>query len=189
MAPSALELRRQANLAKRDAAFKSLEKLAPSIRVKRPSPSSTAPRQRPKPKEKAAPLPTRTSSRLKGIAAESEVAKRKSEDELTMRNDLERLKRRRFEGDVKLEGDNNVFLAPLKVPNEPTFDVKDIDYTDKDFKELSERLNDLHVFEGVDPNRMFPPSILSRANLKSAEIKITQERTVSITSNVSSLVS
>jgi hypothetical protein len=151
MALSALELRRQANLAKRDAAFKTLEKLAPKPKIK------PTPVKRSKPKEKTTVvLPTRTSSRLQGIAAESEVAKRKSEDEVAMRTDLERNKRRRFEGDVKLEGDNSKFIfAPIKAPNEPTFDAKDVDVSDKEFKELSQRLSSLELFEGLDPNGKF----------------------------------
>ena len=52
--------------------------------------------------EESLSLPRRTSSRLRGIVADSEVAKRKAEEENVALAEAERAKRRRVSGDLRL---------------------------------------------------------------------------------------
>ena len=52
--------------------------------------------------EESLALPRRTSSRLRGIVADSEVAKRKAEEENAALEEAERAKRRRVSGDLRL---------------------------------------------------------------------------------------
>ena len=100
---SDFEKQRLANIAERDALLKKLTQEAQSSglfppKLAKPSSGDTGkPKKKPAPKkvkkEEEAPLPRRTSSRLRGIAAESEVAKRKADDEYEVAMEAARAKR------------------------------------------------------------------------------------------------
>lgn len=183
-AMSAFERRRLENLkANRDilnglsaAASVISSKPAPKIhdrstpRVKTPR-SST-------PIKKETPKPTRMSSRLRGVEANSEVEKRKFEEEEQLRRDEERAKRMRISGDLALsdikvegkawnKGDN--FLTEVMrgaVPYERTFSAHDTlsQTSDKDVAKLAKEMSNLQLYETWSP----------------ADIKITPERIYSM---------
>ncbi|KAJ9648915.1 hypothetical protein H2199_000828 [Coniosporium tulheliwenetii] len=130
--------------------------------------STPAKSQKKKPaakKEKVEVVPLRTSSRLRGIVADSEIAKRKAEDEHEALRAAEQAKRQRVSGDLNL-GDIVVgghwdkagnFLAgvgPAR-PYERTFSAQDVKETsDKELKALREKMSGLKLWEGFEPNRI-----------------------------------
>jgi hypothetical protein len=178
------ERKRQETIAKNQALLRSLALdaaeagLAPA-RSKKPTSGSTSskPKKKPTIKVKEEDGPRRTSSRLKGIVADSEVAKRKAEDESEAFRAAERVKRMRVTGDLNVgdilvsgkswDGAGN-FLRGVgpAVPYERTFDVDAVDVKtgSKELKELRERMSGLELWEGVEPSR----------------IKITPERVYSL---------
>lgn len=138
--------------------------------------SSSAKRtHRAAPKEKTVLPPARTSARIRGIQADSEVAKRKAEEELEDRRVAEKAKRQRVGGDLNVNdiltngqswNSTGNFLRGVRgaVPYERTFDVEDgKKINDKALKTCIERLSSLELWQSVEP----------------AAIKITPERVVS----------
>lgn len=119
--------------------------------------------------------PRRTSSRIRGIVADSEVAQQKAEEERDAFREAERIKRQRVSddlnlGDVLVNGNWNQsgnFLrnfGPAE-PGQRTFTDQDIkDTTDKELRDLRKRLNGLELWEDMEP----------------ARIKITPERIYSL---------
>ncbi|KAF7588310.1 hypothetical protein BBP40_005909 [Aspergillus hancockii] len=184
---SDFEKQRLANIAERDALLKQLslnsQSLFPPPKVpNRSSESRAKKRTAPKKikKEEEAPTPRRTSSRLRGIAAESEVAKRKAEEEYVAFQDAERAKRVRKSDSFalndmlvsgqKLSGDGllgvDVITKGVAVPYERTFGDEDIKKTtDKELKALRKEMSELNLWEAWEPNR----------------IKLTPERLYSMT--------
>jgi DNA-binding helix-hairpin-helix protein with protein kinase domain len=143
--------------------------------------SSSASRPKSKPK-KVVPkkikqeevTPRRMSSRLKGIEADSETAKRKAEEELDARREADKMKRQRVSdaynlSDIVVAGKewdmNGNFLSivgPAK-PYERTYDPERAkETTDKELKALREKMNSLELWPEFEPN----------------ELKITPERIV-----------
>lgn len=177
---SEFEKQRLANIAERDALLKKLSLDAQSAGVFPPKmPRGTTgdqskPKKKPAPKKvktEESPLPRRTSSRLKGIAADSEVAKRKADEEYDLRQEEERAKRVRksdpfsfndiFVSGQKLSGDAligvDVVTKGVAVPYQRTFGEDDIKSTDdKDLKALRKEMNGLSLWEAWEPNRMPP---------------------------------
>ncbi|KAF1949310.1 WD repeat-containing protein [Byssothecium circinans] len=180
---SEYERKRQENIAKTQALLRNLELeaaeagLAPTTK----GPSSAKPR--PKPKKAAVKkieqeevVPRRTSSRLKGIEADSETAKRKAEEEHEARREADKAKRQRISdaynfNDIVVAGRewdmNGNFLStvgPAK-PNERTFDDEDVkETTDKQLKALRQKMSGLGLWPEFEPN----------------ELKITPERIYSL---------
>ena len=120
-----------------------------------------------KPIKKEPVVATRTSSRLKGIQADSEVAKRKAEDERAVAEEAARAKRQRVSGDLQF-GDiivsgkkptNGTLLLGVDVinkgvatPYQRTFGDEEIKKTsDKKLKALRESL-DLELWDAWPPN-------------------------------------
>lgn len=171
---SEYERKRQETIAKNQALFRNLALeaastgLAPTGRGSRASTGSTgsAKKKKAAPKIKEEVAPSRKSSRLLGIVADSEVAKRKAEEELEVRREAERVKRQRVSGDLQL-GDivtgghwdqSGNFLRGVR-PAEPyrrTFDLKDEENetTSKDVKTLRKKLGGLDLWDGAPPNRI-----------------------------------
>jgi hypothetical protein len=173
------ERKRQENIAKTQALLRNLEieaaqaGLGPTGKAR----TSTAPKSRAK---KPAPKkikeedigPRRTSSRLKGIEADSDKAKRKAEDEYVAIKDADRAKRQRISGafnfsDIVVvgkgwdQGGNFMTNVGPANPYERTFDADDVkETTDKELRALRERMSGLQLWEDFEPN----------------EIKITPER-------------
>ena len=129
-------------------------------------------RKRPPPKAREVLLPQRTSSRIRGIVADSEVAQKKAEEERQVWVEAEKAKRQRVSSDLNL-GDVIVnggtwnqsgnFLSRFGPanPGERTFSQQDVKNTsDKELRALRERMSGLSLWKGIEP----------------AKIKITPER-------------
>ena len=169
---SDFEKQRLANIAERDALLAKLKleaNTAGQFPMKTPKTNNVKPKKKPTPrriKEESSPTPLRQSSRLRGIAAESEVAKRKAEQEYEVAKEAERAKKVRKTGSFtlnemfvagqKLSGDSLIGVdAVTKGVAEPyvrTFDEEDIKQTaDKDLKALREQMSGLKLWEAWDP--------------------------------------
>jgi hypothetical protein len=174
---SEYERKRQENIAKTQALLRNLEMEAAEAGLG-PGKSKAAVSSRPKAKKPAPKkikqeeiAPRRTSSRLKGIEADSEKAKRKAEDEYVAIKEADRAKRQRISGafnfsDIVVAGKdwnrsgNFLAVAPAN-PYERTFDYDDVkETTDKELRALREKMSGLALWEDFEPN----------------EIKITPER-------------
>lgn len=176
---SEYERKRQENIAKTQALLRNLEMeaaqagLGPTSKSKAPTSSkskSSAPAPKKRKFEEA--QPRRTSSRLKGIEADSEKAKRKAEEEYAAFKEADRAKRQRISGafnfsDIVVAGkgwdQNGNFLSIVGPANpyERTFDAENVkETTDKELRGLRERMSGLQLWEDFEPN----------------EIKITPER-------------
>lgn len=175
---SAFERKRLENIAANSALLKDLSTTAEKILPRpAPKPKSTASRKKATLVKKEILRPTRTSSRLAGVEADSETAKRKAEVEETFAKETARAKKQRVAGDINLsdvvsegkkwnKGDG--FLSGIMrgaVPNLRTFTEDDIkETTDEGLKALRERMSGLELYEGYEPN----------------QIKITPERIYSL---------
>ncbi|KAK2768679.1 hypothetical protein FQN54_000535 [Arachnomyces sp. PD_36] len=174
---SDFEKQRAANIAERDALLKklTLENQSSGLFAKTPKKPSEASKSKKKTpvkkikKEDEAPVPRRTSSRLRGLTADSEVAKRKAENEYQAIQEQARAKRQRVAGDLKLGdimvGDQNwdygnllgtdVILKGVAKPYERTFGEDDVKKTtNKDLKALREKMSGLQLWEHWEPNRI-----------------------------------
>lgn len=189
---SEFEKQRLANIAERDALLKKLTLDAQSSGLFTPpvtkklsslgNSSSKSKKKTPvkKAKEDAPAVPRRMSSRLRGIAAESEVAKRKAEEQYELAQQAERAKRVRKSDSFtfnemvvsgqKLSGDAligvDVVNKGVAKPYERTFGEEDIrKTTDKDLRALRKEMSGLKLWDLWEPNR----------------IKLTPERVYSMT--------
>ncbi len=110
--------------------------------------------------------PTRTSSRIKGIEADSEVAKRKAEEEAELAVAGERLKRKRISGDLKLQdikvegvrwNQGDEVFTPIETkrgahPYLRTFTENDIKETsDDELKNLRKIMSGLELLDTWSP--------------------------------------
>ena len=177
------EKQRQENIAQRNKLLKDLALdaraagLGPKP-VSKPAPKSNGTKKKAAPKKVEDFGPRRTSSRLQGIVADSEVAKRKAEDEYVAVQEAVRIKRQRKTddlnlGDVVVKGeawdqDRNPFVDIMKRganPYERTFGETEVKETsDKELRSLREQMSGLELYEGFTPNN----------------IKITEERIYSL---------
>lgn len=168
------EKQRQANIAERDALLKQLALdaasvgLAPRAASKPKSSANNAPKKKSAVKKaKEEVLPKRTSSRLAGLTADSEVAKRKAEDEYVAAQEAARIKRQRVSGDLNLSDIvvagkqwdvSENFLVDVvsrgAKPYERTFGETEVKQTtDKELRALREKMSGLELYEGFEPNR------------------------------------
>lgn len=170
MAISEYERARQEKIAKNQALLNQLQLDAAKTGISKPK--STASSSSNKRKRPAAPKvkkeedvgPRRTSSRLKGIVADSEVARQHSEKEAEAFQEAQRVKRQRVSADIKLEDavvngaswDRSWLsgVGPAN-PGHRTFDAQDVkETTDKELRELRERMSGLDLWTGADPSRI-----------------------------------
>lgn len=202
---SEFERQRLANIAERDALLKKLTLDAQASGLfSKPSPKSSsgdgkskkkAPAKRVK-KEEESPVPRRMSSRLRGLTADSEVAKRKADEQYEAAQEAERAKRLRksdsyslndmFVSGQKLSGDSligvDVITKGVAKPYERTFGEDDIkETTDKDLKALREQMSGLRLWGAWEPNSKLLPFDLpswssNDANKRCIGIKLTPER-------------
>ena len=176
------ERKRQENIAKTQALLRNLEMEAAEAGLAPTTKAPSAAKPRPKSKKPVAVkvkqedvVPRRTSSRLRGIEADSDKAKRKAEEELEARREADKAKRQRISdaynfNDIVVAGKewdmNGNFLSivgPAK-PYERTFDDDDIkETTDKELRALRQKMSGLELWPEFEPN----------------ELKITPERIVS----------
>ncbi|KXL48529.1 hypothetical protein M433DRAFT_63119 [Acidomyces richmondensis BFW] len=168
---SEYERQRQEKIAKNQALLQQLQLDAQQTGLgpkARPNPSSTAPkRKRPSEKKvKEYSAPRRTSSRLRGIVADSEVARQKEEAEAEAFQEQQRAKRQRISEDINLvdavvhghnwnrAGNWLTAVGPAQ-PGERTFTAQHIkDTTEKELREIRERMSNLQLWEGAEPNRI-----------------------------------
>jgi len=177
MAPqlSEYEQQRQANIAQRDKLLKQLALDAgqAGLGPQKPKPSSKstssnktrAPAKRVKVEDVG---PRRTSSRLQGLTADSEVAKRKAEDEYVAVQEATKAERQRHSGDLNLSDvvvggrdwdKSENFLVDVVSrganPNERTFGETEVkETTDKQLRVLREQMSGLELYDGFEPNRI-----------------------------------
>lgn len=119
----------------------------------------------------------RKSSRIRGLKADSEVAKRKAEEEYEVAKEVERAKKLRrtdsftmsdmFVAGQKLSGDSligvDVLTKPVATPYQRTFCADDISKTtDKDLKALREEMSGLKLWEAWDPQSAYWRSTVMR---------------------------
>ncbi|KAI7518081.1 DNA damage-binding protein, partial [Hortaea werneckii] len=110
--------------------------------------------------------PRRTSARLQGIVADSEVARQKSEADAEAYREQEKAKRQRVSEDINLvdavvngrtwnkAGNWLTAFGPAN-PGERTFTEQHIkDTSDKELRQLRERMSNLQLWEGAEPNRI-----------------------------------
>ncbi|KAF2739533.1 WD repeat-containing protein [Polyplosphaeria fusca] len=177
---SEYERKRQENIAKTQALLRNLEMEAAEAGLAPTSKTSTAlAKPKSKPKKAATKkikaeevVPRRTSSRLKGIEADSETAKRKAEEDFQLQKEADRAKRQRISGDLNFgdivvggrSWDENGMFASIVGPAKPyerTFTDDQLkETTDKELRALRERMAGLQLWEDFEPN----------------EIKLTPER-------------
>ena len=172
---SEYEKQRQANIAQRDNLLKQLALDAASAGlgpkpVAKPSSKSVSTHKKKAPvkKIKEEIQPRRTSSRLLGLTADSEVAKRKAEDEYTATQEAARAKRQRISGDLDLSDvvvagkdwdKSENFLVDVALrgarPYERTFGDEEVrETTDKELRALREKMGGLELYDGFEPNRI-----------------------------------
>lgn len=167
------ELQRQEKIAKNQALLKQLQLDAQQTgigpKARKPA-AATAGQKRKKPAEKKVkiedPGPRRTSARLQGIIADSEVARQKEEKEAVEFQEQQRVKRQRVSEDINLADAvvnggswdrHGNFLRGVgpAMPGARTFTAQDIKETsDKELKALRERMSSLQLWEGAEPNRI-----------------------------------
>ena len=173
---SEYEQQRQANIAQRDKLLKQLaldagkaglgpQKVAPKSNKSSTLHKKKGPVKRVKVEDAG---PRRTSSRLQGLTADSEVAKRKAEDEYVATQEAARSKRQRNSGDLKLsdvvvggrnwDQSENYFADVVSRganPYERTFGDSEVkETTDRELRSLREQMSGLELYSGFEPNRI-----------------------------------
>ena len=170
---SEYEQQRQANIAERDALLKQLALDAATVGFG-PKPISKSLSNGNKAQKKKTPIrkikeeiqPRRTSSRLAGLTADSEIAKRKAEDEYVAIQVAEKVKRQRVSGPLDLrdivvagkEWDKSEnFLVDVisrgANPYKRTFGEAEVKETsDKELKALREQMSGLELYDAWEPN-------------------------------------
>lgn len=167
---SAFERKRLENIAANQAILKDLSTSAEKIMPRpagRPK-SSTTTRKKATPVKREEPRPTRTSSRIAGLEADSETAKRKAEVEYEFAKEQAKAKKQRVSGDLNfsdivVEGkkwnkDDNFLSGIMRgaQPNVRTFTEDDIqETTDEGLKALREKMSALELYQGYEPNRTY----------------------------------
>ena len=176
MAPElTYEQQRQANIAQRDKLLKQLALDAGQAGLG-PKPTSRPANKGSITQKKKTQIkrvkedagPRRTSSRLQGLTADSEVAKRKAEDEYVAAQEAARAKRQRNSEDINLSdvvvggkdwNKSENFLVDVvsrgAKPNKRTFgDTEVRETTDKELRSLREQMSGLQLYDGFEPNRI-----------------------------------
>ena len=164
------ELARQEKIAKNQALLKQLQLDAQQTGIGgKPKAASSSGTKRKRPVEKKVKeevAPRRSSRRLQGIVADSEVARQKQEEEAVAFQEHQRAKRMRVSDEINLDdaitngrtwnraGNWLTAVGPAN-PGERTFDVQDVkDTTDKELREVRERMSGLQLWEGAEPSRI-----------------------------------
>lgn len=168
---SEYEIQRQEKIEKNQALLRQLQLdaasagLAPSTKAtKSGTPDRSQKKKKPVQKVKEEVLPRRTSSRLRGIVADSEVAKRKADEEAEAFQEAQKAKRQRVSDDLNLtdivvagrswnQSGNFLSMVGPANPGERTFSAQDVKETsDKELRALRERMSGLQLWEGFEPN-------------------------------------
>ncbi|TVY24693.1 DNA damage-binding protein [Lachnellula hyalina] len=177
---SAFERMRLENMSANQEILKDMSDSAAKLMPKpasRPKSKPTSARKKATPIKREDARPTRTSSRLAGVEADSETAKRKAEVEFEFAKEQAKAKKQRISGDLNfsdivVDGKNfskdEGFLPGIMrgaKPNVRTFTEEDVkETTDEGLKALRENMGGLELYEAFEPN----------------QIKITPERVYSL---------
>lgn len=154
---------RQENILKNQALLRQLQLDPASLGATRKtnSNSTSAPgssKKRAPKKEPGIPLPRRTSSRLAGLPADSERAKRKADEDdaaLLAAENANRAKRARVPGDLSFELNRNLLDSTRGARFEKSFTDEDVEETtDKSLKSLRESMSGLKLYETFGVNGM-----------------------------------
>ncbi|KAI4207939.1 MAG: hypothetical protein LQ346_000276 [Caloplaca aetnensis] len=166
------ERQRQENIAQRDKLLRQLALDASSAGLgpgQKPKSARAAPKKKPAVKRiKDEVVPRRTSSRIAGIEADSEVAKRKAEDDYVAVQEAARVKRQRISGpldlsEIQIAGEgwdkNDKSLGDIfrrgADPGLRTFGDEEVkETTDKELRALREKMSGLELYDGFEPNRI-----------------------------------
>ena len=171
------ELQRQEKIAKNQALLKQLQLDAAQTGLgpkAAPKSSTAAGQKRKKPlaekriKKEEDTGPRRTSARLQGIVADSEVARQKEEKQAEAFQEQQRVKRQRVSEDINLvdavvngtadswnRSGNFLSVVGPAAPGERTFTAQDVrDTSNKELRDLRERMSNLQLWEGAEPNRI-----------------------------------
>ena len=168
---SEYEEQRNANIAERDALLRKLALDAANAGLG-PKPSKSLSNSAPKSQKKGRPAKKikeevvlrRTSSRIAGLEADSEKAKRKADEEYEAVQEAARIKRQRVTGDLEVKDivvagqewsqrDFGSVVDRGARPYERTFGETEIkETTDKELRAVRERLSGLELYEGFEPN-------------------------------------
>lgn len=171
---SEYEVARQEKIAKNQALLQQLQLDAAQAGVgakPRPKPSSTsAGQKRKRTVEKKIKeednAPRRTSARLQGIIADSEVAQQKEEKDAEAFREEQKIRRQRVSEDINLldavvngqtwnrSGNWLSTVGPAQ-PGERTFTAQHVkDTSDKELKALRERMSGRELWENMEPSRI-----------------------------------
>lgn len=178
---SAFERSRLANIATNQAIVKDLSSAAAKIAPKPVGrPKTPASRKKAAPVKREEPRPTRTSSRLAGIEADSETQKRKAEVEYEFAVEQAKAKKLRVSGDLNFSdivvdgkkwNKDDGFLSGIMrgaQPNVRTFTEDDVkETTDEGLKALREKMSGLEIYDGYEPNRKLLPFQTQRCDTNS----------------------
>lgn len=150
---------RQENILKNQALLKELQLDTASLSTMRPTSSKSAfisPRKRAPRKGPDNLLPRRTSSRLAGLPADSESAKRKADEEdatLLAADRANHTKRARVPGDLSFELMRGLLDITKGVRSARSFTDEDVKGTsDKSLKSLREKMMGLKLYERFGVN-------------------------------------
>lgn len=162
---SAFERKRLENIAANEAMLKDLSTTAEKLMPQAPPKTKKASRKRTAPVKREELRPVRTSSRIAGIEADSETAKRKAEVEYEFAKATAISKRQRVIGDLNFNdvvvdgkkwNKGEGFLSGVMrdaQPNQRTFTEDDIkETTDEGLKALREKMSGLQLYEAYEPN-------------------------------------
>jgi WD repeat-containing protein 76 len=166
---SAFERKRLENMSANQEILKDMSNTAAKLM---PTPVSRPKSKLSSAKKKATPIkreevqPTRTSSRLAGVEADSETAKRKAEVDFQFAKEQAKAKKQRVSGDLnfsdivvdgkKFSKDDGFLSGIMRGarPNVRTFTEEDVrETTDEGLKALREKMGGLELYEGFEPNR------------------------------------
>jgi hypothetical protein len=182
---SAFERRRLENIAANTAILKDISATAATIIPSKPLPKAPAPRKktRSEPVKREHARPTRMSSRIAGIGADTEVLKRKLEVEAEHEAEKARAKRMRVNddlnlGDIVVDGKKwGSGVAGLQgivrgaQPGLRTFTEDDVkETTDEGLKALRKRLGGLDLYDKWVPNGESSRSVDAHAGLTALKI-------------------
>ena len=121
--------------------------------AKSSSGSASKPKNRNVKKEPQTPLPRRKSSRLAGLPADSEVAKRKYEESIAALKEAERAKRARVAGDLSFEIKQGLVDITKSTRFERTFTDENVqETTDKDLRAMRQKMMGLRLYGEHLPN-------------------------------------
>jgi len=175
------ELQRQEKIAQNQALLRQLQLDAASagLAPNKPKPANASDKTQQRKKKPVQKIkeedvqPRRTSSRLKGIVADSEVAKRKAEDEADAFQQAQKAKRQRVSGDLNLTdivvagrdwNQSGNFLSSVgpAMPGERTFSAQHVKETsDKELRALREKMSGLQLWEGFEPSSASYPCLIA----------------------------